>query len=64
MQLKDEISFVYRGSLTSGAIAAADCKEAKVVETYKTEDYDVESREGANVPEMETYIISSDIPEQ
>lgn len=63
MQLKDEIEFAYGDSLRAGATTRADWEARKLVETHGQDGDDVESEEGANVLEMESYFISSEIPE-
>lgn len=48
----------------AGDCTGADLEAVKVVERYEQEGNEVENEEGADVPEMDTHFISSELPEQ
>lgn len=52
MQLKDTIPFACGESLTTGITTVGDRKTANVVVSYDKEGGDVESEEGADVPQI------------
>lgn len=66
VQLMDEIAFTYRDSLMAMATTQADWETVKVsdVETHDPDCDHVESEESADVLEMQSYFIFSEIPEQ
>lgn len=64
LQVKETTSFLYAESLMAGATTETDCKAPKVMETYEQDGNDVKCGEGADVPDMRTYFIASEFPEE
>lgn len=50
--------------MTSEVDTVVDWKAENMMYTYEKERSDVESEEGMDVPEMQSYIIYSDIPKE
>lgn len=61
--MADAIVFAYGDSLPAGVTTAADRDAENGVEMHAQEGEDVKSGESANVPEIGSYLISSEIPE-
>lgn len=63
-QLKVAIALAYEGPVTAGVATEAPWETRKVLQLHKQDGNDVESKEGANVSEMDNYYISSDISKE
>lgn len=49
--------------MTAGAAVGAEWEAGKVVETYEQDSSDEEGEDSADVPEIENYLISSELLE-
>lgn len=63
VHLKHAIALVYGDSLTSGAANGVSREKAKVVKTWEQDCDSLRSEKGADVPEIGSYVLSSETPE-